>query len=60
MTVHPPDEDGWVRVTAKTDDLFAAVQVLLGYGSYCVVVGDVEARTEMKRIVNAMQKLYED
>jgi hypothetical protein len=29
MTVHPPDE-GWVRVTAKTDDLFAAVQICLG------------------------------
>ncbi len=29
-TVHPPDTSGWVRVTATTDDLFGAVQLLLG------------------------------
>jgi predicted DNA-binding transcriptional regulator YafY len=58
MTVHPPDEDGWVRVTAKTDDLFAAIQTLLGYGARCRVIGGAEARQAMEENVAALAKLY--
>ncbi|HAJ38528.1 MAG TPA: hypothetical protein DCL15_22910 [Chloroflexi bacterium] len=58
MTVHPPDEEGWVRVTAKTDDLFTAVQMLLGYGARCRVIGGAAARKMMEENVLAMLKLY--
>jgi predicted DNA-binding transcriptional regulator YafY len=58
MTVHPPDAEGWVRVTAKTDDLFGATRLLLSYGPYCRVLGDAEALKEMSRLVNQMQLLY--
>lgn len=59
MTVHPPDAEGWVRVTAKTGDLFAAVQVLLGYGSRCRVIGGAEARRTMADNVGALARFYE-
>lgn len=58
MTVHPPDAEGWVRVTAKTDDLFAAVQTLLGYGARCRVIGGAEARQAMEENVAALAKFY--
>jgi len=58
MTVHPPDENGWVRVTAKTDELFTAVQTLLGYGARCRVIGGAEARHAMEDNVAALAKLY--
>ena len=58
MTVHPPDEDGWVWVTAKTDDLFVAVQTLLGYGARCRVVGGSEARQMMVENVAALARFY--
>lgn len=58
MTVHPPDAEGWVRVTAKTDDSFTATRLLLSYGPYCRVLGDAEALKEMSRLVNQMQLLY--
>lgn len=58
MTVHPPDAEGWVRVTAKTDDLFMAVQTLLSYGARCRVIGGAEARQMMEENVAALAKLY--
>ena len=58
MTVHPPDADGWVRVTARTDDLFAAVQVLLSYGARCRVIGGAEARQVMEENIAALAKIY--
>jgi hypothetical protein len=58
MTVHPPDADGWVRVTAKTDDLFAAVQTLLSYGARCLVIGDAEARRMLEENIATLAKLY--
>ncbi len=58
MEVHPPDEDGWVRVTAKTDDLFGAVRLLLGYGPACVVVGGAEARRGMEKLVKKTYERY--
>lgn len=58
MTVHEPDEDGWVRVTATTDDTFRAIQLLLGYGLRCRVVGGEEVRREMETNVRAMANLH--
>ncbi|MEZ4717737.1 MAG: WYL domain-containing protein [Caldilineaceae bacterium] len=40
MEIHPADPEGWVRVTATTDNLFRAVRVLLSYGPACRVLGD--------------------
>ena len=59
MTVHPPDAEGWVRVTAKTDDLFAAVRLLLGYGPACVVIGGAEARQQMETLIKGISQRYE-
>mgnify|MGYP005845453897 CR=1 FL=1 len=58
MTVHSPDEEGWVRVTAKTDDLFAAVQMLLSYGARCQVIGGAEVRRMMEENILALVRLY--
>jgi predicted DNA-binding transcriptional regulator YafY len=58
MTMHAPDEEGWVRVTAKTDDLFTAVQILLGYGARCRVIGGAEARRMLEENVAALVKFY--
>ena len=58
MTVHPPDADGWVRVTAKTDDLFAAVQTLLSYGARCLVIGDAEARRMLEENIATLARIY--
>jgi predicted DNA-binding transcriptional regulator YafY len=58
MKVGDPDGDGWVPVTASTDDLFRAVRLLLSYGPACEVTGGREARREMRRLVEAMAQLY--
>lgn len=58
MTVHPPDAAGWVRVTATTDDLFSAMQLLLGYGPRCRVVGGPELRRMMAEAAVAMAAYY--
>ncbi|MEZ4867298.1 MAG: WYL domain-containing protein [Caldilineaceae bacterium] len=58
MVVGQTDEQGWVQVTATTDDLFRAVRLLLGYGPNCKVTGGSEARREMVALVEAMAKVY--
>lgn len=58
MQVHETGPDGWVRVTATTTDLFAAVQQLLRYGHNCKVSGGPEARGRMEAIVAAMARNY--
>ena len=58
MTVGKPDGDGWVPVTATTDDLFRAVRLLLGYGPNCRVTGGTEARREMVDLVAALGQVY--
>ena len=58
VQVHETDADGWVRVTATTDDLFRAVRLLLGYGPNCKVIGGSEARREMEATIRAMASLY--
>lgn len=56
--IHQPDEDGWVSVTAMTDDLFRATRILLGYGPGCQVTGCDDARREMEKMVEAMGTIY--
>jgi predicted DNA-binding transcriptional regulator YafY len=56
--VHETDAEGWLRVTAYTDDLFRAARQLLSYGPMCKVVGGKEARREVAMLVRAMGELY--
>ena len=58
MQVAESDAEGWVRVTAETDDLFRAVQILLSYGGGCRVVGGREARRALETHVAAMSAWY--
>ena len=58
MHVHGPRPDGWVRVTATTTDLFAALRQLLHYGPNCTIIGGPEARRQMEAIVAAMARNY--
>ncbi|MCB0144394.1 MAG: WYL domain-containing protein [Caldilineaceae bacterium] len=59
MAIHETDGEGWVRVTATTDNLFLAVRQLLHYGPNCRVTGDAEARREMATLVAKMAEAYE-
>lgn len=58
MRVHETDAEGWVRVTATTTDLFAAVRFLLTYGPNCKVIGGAAARQEVETLVAGMVALY--
>ncbi|MCB0044304.1 MAG: WYL domain-containing protein [Caldilineaceae bacterium] len=58
--IHGEEADGWVRVTAQTDNLFSAVRLLLSYGPNCRVIGGPEARREMARLTQKMAELYAD
>lgn len=58
MEIHDPDEEGWVRVTATTDNLFMACRQLLSYGPGCRVVGGSDARREMEGLVRGLRRVY--
>lgn len=58
MEIYPPDAEGWVRVTATTDNLFMACRQLLSYGPGCRVVGGAEARREMEGLVAGLGRMY--
>ncbi len=58
MQVVDVDADGWVHVSATTDDLFRACRLLLGYGPNCCVEGGPDARREMEGLVAGMARLY--
>jgi len=60
MKVHEVNANGWVRVTATTDDLFRAVRLLLKYGPNCEVIGGSEARRMMVSTIKSMADLYDD
>ena len=54
-----PQDDGSIVVHAETENVWWAVRSLLHYGPNCEVLGGSEARREMERIVQGMNKLYE-
>ena len=58
MEVALADEAGWVRITGITEDAFTAVQLLLGYGSRCRVLGGPEIRRAMEENVAALAEFY--
>lgn len=58
--LHPPDGDGWLRVTAETDDLFRACRLLLSYGPGCEVIGGRAARQEMEALVQGLGEVYKE
>lgn len=58
MEVSPVEADGWVTVTAKTDDLFRARRVLLAYGENCEVLEPPELRRGMARAAHEMAERY--
>ncbi len=60
MVIGGTNAEGWVQVTATTDDLFRAVRLLLGYGPNCKVTGGSEAKQEMVALVQAMGQVYEE
>jgi predicted DNA-binding transcriptional regulator YafY len=59
MQVHETNEEGWVRVTATTPDLFSATRLLLTYGPNCKVIGGPEALREMEKLVRGLGVVYQ-
>jgi proteasome accessory factor C len=58
MEVSPVEPDGWVTVTAKTDDLFAARRILLAYGENCEVLAPPQLRRQLAAAARSMAELY--
>lgn len=58
IVVSEPDENGWVTVDAKTDDLFQAQRILLAYGALCMAVAPSELVQEMTEVIREMHDLY--
>lgn len=58
MQIHESDAQGWLRITATTDDLFRAPRLLLTYGPNCRVVGGAEVRREMEKLVHGLAEMY--
>lgn len=54
-----PLDEGWVRVEGQTDDLFALARNLLYYGANCRVLGGVELRREMEKLVRDLAGVYQ-
>lgn len=51
--------DGAVEVRAVTDDAWEAVRILLGYGEFCVVLGDETILRMMRKRVLGMIENYQ-
>jgi predicted DNA-binding transcriptional regulator YafY len=60
MEVSAVEPDGWVTVTAKTDDLFTARRVLLAYGENCEVLDPPQLRRQIAQATRKMAGFYED
>lgn len=60
MEIVEVDEDGWAVVSAETDDLFYARQVLLRYGALVVALSPARLVDEMRDITRAMAAAYAD
>ena len=53
-----PLDDGWVRVTGKTYDVFHLARNLLYYGKNCRVLGGETLLKEMRSLVTGLAKIY--
>lgn len=51
-------DEGWVRVTGKTHDVFDLARNLLYYGRYCRVLGGPELLEEMRRLAQELGEIY--
>jgi proteasome accessory factor C len=60
MEVSAVEADGWVTVTAKTDDLFVARRILLAYGENCQVLAPPQLRRQIARAAHKMAGFYAD
>jgi predicted DNA-binding transcriptional regulator YafY len=58
MRVGDPDAQGWVEVTAQTDNLFEAHRILLAYGEQCQALEPPELVDRMARAAGAMAAFY--
>ena len=58
MEVGKTDENGWVEVTAVTDNEFEAYRTLLGYGDQCVVLEPTSLVGRMREAIGGMLNLY--
>ncbi|GAB4156047.1 MAG: hypothetical protein Fur0021_23980 [Candidatus Promineifilaceae bacterium] len=53
-----PLENGWVRVTGKTYDIFDLARNLLYYGDKCVVEGGSDLLREVQTLVAGLENVY--
>jgi predicted DNA-binding transcriptional regulator YafY len=58
MEVGEPDEDGWVEVTASTDNEFEAYRTLLAYGNQCVVLEPPSLVDRLRKVVQSLHYHY--
>jgi proteasome accessory factor C len=58
MIVSEPDEEGWVEVTAYTDNEFEAFRTLLGYADQCVVLAPPGLIERMKQVTQSFNDFY--
>ncbi len=60
MQVGEMDSDGWVEVTAQTDNLFEAYRTLLAYGDQCVALEPPELVDRFRHVVHELSRFYGD
>jgi len=60
MSVDEPDEEGWVAVTARTDNEFEAYRTLLAYGDQCVVLEPPGLVERMRQVAESFATAYLD
>jgi proteasome accessory factor C len=60
MQVSAVEADGWVTVSARTDDLFTARRILLAYGENCQVLAPPQLRREIGAAARRMAGFYPD
>jgi predicted DNA-binding transcriptional regulator YafY len=58
MTVSEPDADGWVEVTAHTDNEFEAFRTLLTYADQCLVLAPPSLVERMKQVTQSFRTFY--
>ena len=58
MSVSAPDDEGWVEVTAETDNLFEAYRTLLAYGSQCVALEPPKLVERMEETARFFREQY--